>query len=164
MVHPMSGETRNAESGWTVDTLRMHLERIIAEHDARYEQRFDGITEAQRVAKEAVGTALLTQEQLVQRAEAVNDRRFETFTSARRASDDALRLMMPRIEADQRFNAMEEKAQVRYTANDDKFIAVAARLDRTEGRSGGFSAGWGYLLGAATLVSIVIGAVVVLAR
>jgi len=149
----VSGETRGQVSGWTVDTLRAYLQALIDERNTRYEQRFAGVIEAQRVAKEAVGTALLAQEVLVQRAEGVNEKRFDQFSTARRTSDAAALLMMPRIEAEQRYNALNEKIS-----------EMAARIDRNEGRSGGLSAGWGYLIGAIGAVGGAIGIVFALLR
>jgi hypothetical protein len=148
----VSGETRNAVSGWSVDTLREHILALIDEHDTRYEQRFGALIESQRMAKEAVATALLAQERQVAKAEEINDRRFETFTTARRATDEMTRQMMPRIEAEARGHALDEK-----------IAEINARIDRTEGRSGGLSAGWGYLVGAigaaAAVLSIIFFAV-----
>jgi hypothetical protein len=37
----MSGETEQQVSGWTVDTLKTYLERVISESDRRYEARHE---------------------------------------------------------------------------------------------------------------------------
>ncbi len=133
----MSGETRGQVSGWTVDTLRTYFERIINEHETRNEQRFRALTDANTAAEKAIGTALLAQEREVAKVDAINERRFDAQLNQRRASDDLTRLMMPRNEAEARVKSLE-----------DKIVDLAARIDRTEGRSGGLSAGWGYLIGA----------------
>ncbi len=152
------------DSGWHVDTLHEHIERIFAEHEVRYDQRFTGIIEAQRKAEEAVDTALHTQERLVQRAEEVNDRRFEAFTAARRSTDAATLLMMPRTEAEQRFSALDAKMQQLHNASNDKWAELSARFDRTEGRGHGLNAGWGYLVGAIGAVGGVLAIVFALTR
>lgn len=166
----MSGETRTAESGWTVDTLRVHIERIIAEQETRNDQRFRSIDETRRDAKAALDTALLTQEGLVQRAEAVNDKRFEAFTTARRASDDAARLMMPRTESAAAFANLEQQIrQLRESMSEQvtalretmtlQITQLTTRADRNDGRSGGFGASWTFVIAAVgTLASIVMAA------
>lgn len=175
----MSGETRGQVSGWTVDTSHQHhaallkeqrefLLAIMSEHEVRNQQRFDALNDAKTAAEKAIGTALVAQEQLVQRAEAVNDRRFETFTTARRTSDEASRLMMPRIEAEQRYAAleqllrqMEKSVSEQFTAMREttavQMTALTTRADRTEGRSGGFSAGWQYLVAAVIATGVIAG-------
>lgn len=167
----MSGETRTSVSGWTVDTLREFLLGLINglrefviglmnERDVRYGQRFAEIIEAQRVAKDAVGTALLAQQQAVQRAEEANDKKFEQLANQRRVSDDKSGLMMPRAEAEQRYNALDQKTQQLLAALNEKITDMAARIDRTEGRSGGFSAGWTYLVAAVIATGVVVGIIV----
>ena len=48
------------------------------------------------------------------------------------------------------------EALSRDQANADKTDALAARADRTEGRSGGLNSGWGYLIGAIGLLATII--------
>lgn len=48
------------------------------------------------------------------------------------------------------------EALSRDQANADKTDALAARADRTEGRSGGLNSGWGYLVGAIGLAATII--------
>lgn len=69
----MSGETENQVSSWTVDTLKVHLERIIAANDRRYEDRYTGQVTAVNAAlsaqEKAVNAALVAAEKAVNVAE-----------------------------------------------------------------------------------------------
>lgn len=171
----MSGETRTSVSGWTVDTLREFLLALITstkeflvalvnERNTRYEQRFAEIIEAQRVAKDAVATALLAQQQAVQRAKEDNDKRFDQFTNQRRASDDKTGTMLSRTEGEARGAALEqlfrqlEKSmgeqihQLEKTTS-EKFAMLGTQFARNDGRGAGMHAGWLYLIGGIGAVS-----------
>lgn len=104
----MSGETEQAVSGWTVDTLKEHFERqhhdLIVHLDERYERQQKAIDD---------------------RAEST-DERFRGVNEFRGQLADQAALLMPRAEADARFTAME-----------DKLAAMSSRLDRAEGSDAG---------------------------
>ncbi len=72
----MSGETEDHISGWTVDTLKEHLESMAAAYDRRYEQRF----EAQ---EQAVTAALNAAKEAVQKAEVAAEKRFDAVNEFR---------------------------------------------------------------------------------
>jgi predicted transcriptional regulator len=87
----MSGETEQQVSGWTVDTLNEHLQRIIdeklaaqdvliTERDRRYEQRFEA------------------QEKAIQKAETATEKRFESVNEFRSVLSDQTRSFLPREE------------------------------------------------------------------
>lgn len=63
----------------------------------------------------------------------------------RESLNDVGKQQMPRTEA-----------EALCKANADKIDALAGRMDRTEGRSGGLNAGWGYLVGLVGLAAAVI--------
>lgn len=87
----MSGETDDRVSGWTVDTLRSHFERVLAERDLRYQsQRADD--------KEAVKTAL-----------AANDRRLDGMNEFRKSLSDLESTLMPRSESTTRWESVSER-------------------------------------------------------
>lgn len=126
-------------SGWTIDTLHQHFTTRLAEKDLRDQQRF----EAQ---SSAIAAALLAAEKAVSKAEAASEKRFEAVNEFRAQLADLVARLLPRIEYDAAHAAVIERIN-----------ALAARVDKTEGRSGGFNAGWGYLLGAAGIVLAFIG-------
>ena len=135
----MSGETEYSVSGWTVDTLKEHLEAVIDGNDRRYQQRFDA-------------------------QEAANKYSQEKSNEFRGSLEDIGKKQMPRTEAEALIRASEEKAAAAAGSNSDKIDQLQARMDRNEGRSGGFSAGWGYLIGAIGLIGSLIAIVLVLRR
>ena len=141
----MSGETEQHVSGWTVDTLHVHLSDLLKAHDARYEQRFVAQHAAMQVslvaAEKAVQTALSAAEKAVAKAESATEKRFDAVNEFRGAYQDIIAQQMPRAEAEQRLSALLERIE-------DVKIALVTN----SGRSAGLSAGWSYLIGGIGLV------------
>lgn len=127
----MSGETEKQVSGWTVDTLKEYLESRIDGNDNRYDQRFAAQEAATKYAQ-------------------------EKSNEFRGSLEDIGKKQMPRTEAEAIFKALGEKMESLARANAEKIDALQARVDRNEGRSGGLSSGWGYLVGAVGLVAALI--------
>jgi hypothetical protein len=110
-------------TGWTLATLKEHFDSLLAEEDRRYEQRF------------------ASQEQAIRKADAANDARFSSVNEFRATLSDQQRTFMPRPEAERII-----------TSIDERLAAMAARLDKAEGSSGGKLAGWGWAVGVLGLV------------
>lgn len=87
----MPGETKSDISGWTVDTLKAHIERILEETDNRYEQRFKAAQEA------------------VTKAETAAEKRFDSVNEFRGQLTDQARSFMPRLESEQRMLTLDDK-------------------------------------------------------
>jgi hypothetical protein len=123
-------------------SLRQHVEALLEAMDLRYQQRFDA-------QKEAINAALLAAEKAVTKAEMATDKRFDSVNEFRQTLSDQSKTFFSRVEA---------------TALSDRLAAFSDRLNKSEGRGAGLSAGWGYLIGAGGLVSAVIIMVVTLAK
>ena len=95
-----------------------HMLALMTEADVRYQQRFEAQTTA-------INAALLAAEKAVTKAEIAADKRFELLNELRVG-----------VATKEQVDALEKRINEQ-----------AARLDRTEGRSGGLNAGWGYLVG-----------------
>lgn len=136
------------------DTL--HLWTQVAKDVAILEERLSGLdrlVEARFVAVSATGEAqadkvvlaLAAADKAVLKAEAATSERFAAVNEFRQTLSDQAGSFINRDQ----FEALRET-----------LAALAARLDRIEGRSTGISAGWGYLLGAvglaATIISVLI--------
>lgn len=104
-----------------------HIQAILTEMDRRYQQRFDAVKEA------------------VSKAEIATSERFASVNEFRQTLTDQAGTFIGRGE----FEAMRE-------AYAERIRELTARLDRTEGRSTGFSAGWAILVGAVGLVAAVV--------
>jgi hypothetical protein len=98
----MSGETEESVSGWTVDTLKAYIERILAESDQRYQQRFDA-------SEQAVNAALAAAEKAVGKAETAAEKRFDAVNEFRGQLSDQARDFMPRKEAELQLGALQER-------------------------------------------------------
>lgn len=99
------------EGQWTFATLLKHVMHIIEANDRRYEQRFVDSQTAVAAALAAVklgGDAQLTAtKEAVSKAEIASDKRFEGVNEFRAALADQQRTLMPRQEAELRFNAID---------------------------------------------------------
>lgn len=152
------------DPGWTVATLAEYLNRRIDDERSlgtaevqslrallqeRYETQTKALDAAFVAAEKAMQTALASAERAVSKAESAAERRFESVNEFRQTLTDQAATFMPRVEAEQRIEALAEKHD-----------ALAARVDRTEGRSTGMSASWGLLVGVVLLVGALVAIVV----
>lgn len=116
--------------------------------DLRYQQRFDAqgqaLAAALLAAEKAVQTALIAAEKAVAKAETATEKRFESVNEFRQTLADQTAGFPSRVE-------LEALAA--------RVAELAARTDRSEGRTRGITAGWGILVGAVLVVGTIIGAV-----
>jgi len=149
----------NGSPKWTLDSLYEFLERLIRESDRRYNERFNA-------QERAVEAALLSARSAVEKAEAEsrewrrgsNEWR-DAMNEWRDAMSDKDARFLTREEADARFMARDTRITTYETAAEKRFAALEKWQTLNEGRSGGLNTGWGYLLGAVGLASLVIGIV-----
>lgn len=123
-----------AESEWTFATLMA----LMDERDRRYEQRYEASQKALDAAllsaDRAVQAALLAAKEAVTKAELSADKRFELLNELRTG-----------VATTEQIEAVE------------KIVAdLSKRIDQREGRSGGQSALYGWLVGGAGLIVSVI--------
>lgn len=153
----MSGETEAEPSAWTIDSLRFYFERLLAESDKRYEQRFISQQEAIQAAllaqKEAVNAALVAADRAVVKAETAAEKRFDNVNEFRGAMADQAATLMPRVEAESRLQAMAEK-----------LADSTDRLNRSEGNRSGISASWAVAVAIAGMTLGVAGVILALLK
>jgi len=131
-------------SGWTVDTLYVHLQRQIDDQDRFLRERYEGQIRALEAALEAAEKAVFAQlaatKEAITKADNANEKRFESVNEFRRTLTDLSATFIPRVEADAKFGALT-----------DKWDTASAKLDKSEGRGSGFTTGWAILVGAITV-------------
>ena len=149
----MSGETESSVSGWTVDTLHDHLQRLLEERrvhfieqitalDKRHEERFKAVEAMFRLGekrfeerfeaqKEAVSNALIAADRAVGKAEVASEKRFDSVNEFRAALADQTARLMPRTESEARLSAMAEKLD-----------SLVDRFNRSEGKGTGIATSW----------------------
>jgi hypothetical protein len=81
------------KSAWTVDILKEHFDRVIAEKDQQYKQRFD----AQETSTHKAETSLMG--------------RLASMNEIREQLNQQAMTFMPRSESEQRFHAVGEKLE-----------------------------------------------------
>lgn len=122
-------------SDWTIDALKEH-----------FDQRFAS-------SERAVDAALQAVKDEGRKAASDMDKRLAVLNELRGVVSDQQAHFVQQSEYRQAHSALVEKV------ND-----LSARIDRSEGRGSGFSAGWGYLVAAIGAVGVVVSIVFVLAR
>ena len=162
------------------------MDDAIKERDVRYEQRF--------IAQEtAMGAALASTQDAIVKADQSNEKRFAAqekavevaFQSSKEAitksevavekrSDavyvtlaklsDALGVVIPRAESEQRFFAINEKIDSNNATLVEKIDGLRSREEHRAGTGSGLKEGWGYLVGAVGLAATVIAVVIALTQ
>lgn len=199
-----AGETEKNPSPWTIDSLHQHIvdalaalrdwvagrfvahekavdaalvahDRMLAEMDRRYEQRFVAQENAvalalARVDKEfhehlaqvraETHAALEAADKAILKAELATEKRFESVNEFRAQLNDQARAFMPRIESIQRHDANGEKLGVLDQRVTDAIAQINSRLDLSAGRTTGLDKGWAMMAGAIALAATVIGVVI----
>jgi len=131
-----------------VAELRVHLIAMIDAAESKNDTRFDAlamaVTTAMTAAEKAVTTAMSAAEKAVIKAEAAAEKRFEAVNEFRQSLSDMTATLMPRAEANAKFDAVAEKIEI-----------IQRTLDKHQGESGGLIQGWGYIAGVIGVVSLV---------
>lgn len=122
------GQTKSNVSGWSTDTLKEYVERVLEEHDKRYDQRFFAQQEAMR-------SALASAEKAVEKAENIAEKWRQNANEWREAMSDK-----------------DKTYQTKETA-DSRLIPLEKFMERRAGLGHGLSTGWGYLVSAAALLA-----------
>lgn len=154
-------------SGWSIETALDHILAMISSNDKRYEERFeasekalalgfsaqkDAVASAFDAQKDAVNAALASADRAVQKAEASAEKRFESVNEFRSTLADQQRNLIPRSEV-----------AVMITAMDAKVNALEKVLDKIEAERVGVRGGWGYAVGVAGLVLVLLGVIAAVA-
>lgn len=129
-------------SDWTVDTLKEFTLKQLDDMRAEYNQRFAAQQKEVETAFNAAKEAVIKSEIGVEKR---SDAVYVTITKLQ----DALALVMPRAESEQRYATLV-----------DKITEVANKVTTTEGRSSGFDKSWAIFLALAGLAGLVVGFIV----
>jgi hypothetical protein len=146
----VSGETEKDISGWTTDTLRVHLERQLDDMrhllDERYATQVKALDAAFAAADKAVQAALLSAEKAVTKAEIASEKRFESVNEFRAALSDQTASFLSRTEYDAAHDAVVER-----------ITTLTDRVNRSEGSREGVRLSGGVLVSVVTVaVSVMV--------
>lgn len=159
----MSGETEQAVSGWTVDTLRESIQRQLDDQrrmlDERYATQTKALDAAFKAAEQAVQTALVSAEKAVNKAEQAAENRFTAVNEFRGQLADQASTFATRVEMNALLTAQGEKIDAEALRTADRFREIQTRLDRTSGRSSGRQADWALLVGIMVVIGVVAGVI-----
>jgi hypothetical protein len=98
----VSGETEESVSGWTIDTLKAHVER-------RFNDLGRLLDDRDIANKTAMQAALAAAKEAVDKANTANEKRFEATNEFRAQLSDQSATFLPRSEADVKIGALAEK-------------------------------------------------------
>ena len=142
----MSGETEANVSGWTTDTLRVHVFTVLGEHDRRWEERFrekdvrdqqrfdaqqKALTDALLAQEKAVAAALSAANTAVGKAEVASEKRLDSVNEFRGQLKDQQATLISRAEADARFASIT-----------DSITELKDRANRSDGKGAGVTTAW----------------------
>lgn len=118
--------TITKEQGWTVETLKEHIDRRFIDLEVAADQRFDAqqlaVKDALINQEKAVTSALLASEKAIIKAEILTDKRFDAVTDAVAAVSVKTAELLPRAEY-----------QANHGALNDKIMVVTDSLNRSSG-------------------------------
>jgi hypothetical protein len=144
-------------SEWSIDTLYVHLSRIVEELEKRVtaimEAKFKTVDIALKAVELSAGAALSSSEKATSKAEAASEKRFEAVNEFRAAMGDQANKFITRSEVDSRM-----------LASDKETAGLISRLDRIEAKGLGIQTGWGILVTVVTLGAILFGVVMALRK
>lgn len=141
----MSGETEAEVSGWTVDTLRAHILRLMAEKDVRDEQRFQALQRA------------------IEKAENGVKDRFESVNEFRAQLGDQARTFLPRQEYDRAHEDLVERVDQMRASTEAHLRTLDDHVRGFSARRGGLVEAWGYVVGALGIV-VAVASVIIASR
>lgn len=130
-----------ADSGWTIDMLKEHLQREIDDLrsllDERYATQTKALDAAFVAAEKAVATALQSAKEAVNKAEAASADRFESVNEFRKQLADQATTFATRFEVDTRFAALTDKLDDHLKMAASQLTNVTSRLDLNQGQDAG---------------------------
>lgn len=129
-------------SGWTVDTLHVHMQRQIDDFRAMLNERHMAQQVAMRAALEAA-------EKAVGKAEVAAEKRFDGQNEFRQQLGDQASTFISRVEHEATVLRLSERIQ-----------ELSDRANRQEGKGAGVNASWGYLVAAVGLIATVIAVII----
>jgi hypothetical protein len=115
-------------------------------------------------AEAAVQTALESAEKAVVKAELAADKRFEAVNEFRQTLSDQTATFIPRIEAERIIDSLNSKLDAEMQRTGERFKSIEDSVTTHHGKAAGLTAGWGYLVGAIVVGSILVGALVAFLR
>lgn len=148
----MGGETEKQVSGWTVDTLKAHVDTMMrdrAEHFAALMYEADRRTSANLLALEkSIAIALASADKAGAIYEAHSKQWRDDANEWRGAMSDRERTFVQREMYDAGIGSVIRELN-----------EIRTRIDRRDGKGQGLNAAWGYIIGGIGVVSLVIGIV-----
>lgn len=130
-----------ATTGWTTETALAHVLALMRAQDQRNEQRFDA-------QEKAVLSALTAADRAVAKAELASEKRFEGVNEFRDALSDQQRTFIPRLEVEGQLAAVRKESD-----------ELKARVNGILSERTGVKGGYGYAVGVAGFVALLLGAV-----
>lgn len=116
-----------------VISIRGYFERVFAERDDRYSQRFDA-------QEKAVAAALAAAKEAVTKAETATEKRLEGVNEFRQSLEDQQRTFIRQDVFDARFKGLE-----------DQLALLATQASENKGRGVGRNDAWAYLVAGVSL-------------
>jgi hypothetical protein len=173
-------------SHWTLDTLYVHLSRVIADQARRMDDHTVAVERTASAAVEsseralqaalvaterALQAALVSSEKAIAKSDIATEKRFESVNEFRATLSDASANFMTRSESDARHETLQAKIQANTEALNSRIAAGLASLaekievnvlavSRIEAAGVGANRLWGYIAGGVGLLIGLVGVAV----
>ena len=122
MSNGSGGETGKDPSGWTIDVLKSHVDRLLTELDRRYDQRF-------AAQEQAVDKALASIEKATDKAERDIERWRAASNEWRNAMDDRESKFVQYETFDARTKGITDATQARLVGIEHQITALDSKID-----------------------------------
>ena len=149
----MSGETARSESSWTTDTLRQHfldVDRIREEHRreiaALYDRIYDERDRRYAESDRRYAETNLEQEKALKIEKQASRDALELDRTIRDYKDRSMNELREQINSERLLYATKDDVKSVVKELEATLNPVVAYVAAQQGRSGGLTAGWGYLL------------------
>lgn len=178
----MSGETEQAVSGWTVDTLHSHLIQAVAALSRSMDQQFTmysallderyqtqqrqvdaaflaqstAMATALTAAERAVAASREATEKAIDKAEIATEKRFGSVNEFRGQLADQAATMLTRNEANAVIAGLADKLNVLAIRLNELELRITSRLELSKGEKAGHEATYAAIYALAGFVAVVI--------
>jgi hypothetical protein len=171
----VGGETEKSVSGWSVDTLKEYVERVVSDLrlylDSKLADLKEYLVQQAMAQAEAVKAALAAAEKAVNKAEANVEKWRESQNEWRAAMSDREKEFARKAEVKAQVEHLEKLAESKFKANSERIDRHEARISaleqrghNIEGQSSGRKDVWGYVVGAVGLAGALIAIFFALSR
>lgn len=156
----MSGETEQAVSGWTTDTLHAHLMGLIVSRDTQNAQAFQSVRDLMQEKDLRDEQRFQSLQRAIDKAEEATEKRFEGVNEFRQQLGDQARTFLPRLEYDRAHTDLVERVDHQRSEVGDHLSLLDNAVSNNTARRGGGEQVVAYVVAAIGAIVGIVGVAV----